>query len=163
MHTRKGSEVENTSEALRFPEGEVIRAILQTLGSRLPISQPLTSSILRSDAGSKREREVVPSWPGACWLPGLGTLAQTQPFCWAGAKSLRALRTKPATTVRHANTIRVQDLHLLPIPWGSGCYLLCLHLLTLRLRCPQNTQTHGAGAVGVFYCVPKPGGYQRLG
>lgn len=43
------------------------------------------------------------------------------------------------------------------------------HTPTLRLRCPQNTQTHRAGAVGVFYFVPsprsrpKPGGHQLLG
>lgn len=106
-----------------FQRVRSLRAILQTLGLGLPISQPLTNSARRSEPGRMREEEVVLCWPGSRLLPGLGILAQNQLVC-AGlgpghAPPSRVNRTETAATLGHASTLRVPDLYLPPIPLGG--------------------------------------------
>lgn len=121
--------------------GSSLRAILQTLRPGLPTSQPLTNSALRSDAERMREEEVVPCWSGSGSLPGLGILAQTQPVC-AGlgqghAPASLANQTETAATLGHANTPRVPDLYLPPIPWA----VWLLPHLSARSACPTELPT----------------------
>lgn len=109
----------------------------------------------------RKERNVMPGLSGCSLLPGLGSLAHTQPVCAGLGLGHRAFEPREPNRDSSNPEPREQtrdpgSLLCHPFPGRFGCYLICLHRPPGRLSFPQNTQTRRASAVRVFYFVQSP-------